>query len=527
MNKIDIFDTTLRDGAQSANVSFSVEDKVKVAKILDDFGVTYVEGGWPGANPTDRLFFARMAEIELRNSKLTAFGSTRKKNTKASADSNLQEIIKSGVKTACIFGKAWDLHVRCALNTTNKENLRMIYDSISFLKSKKIEVIFDAEHYFDGFKNNKDYAFEVIATVQKANADIVCLCETNGSILPSEMQTIVKATILTFPGVKFGIHAHNDADCAVANSIIAVEEGCVFVQGTINGIGERCGNANICSIIPALQIKNNFTCIPSKNISKLTDVSRYIYEIINLVPNDDLPYVGRNAFAHKAGIHASAVAKLQKTYEHIDPASVGNERKILISDMSGKSNICVKIKGFDGFEESDNAVSSKKVMEAVKAMENKGYQYENADASFFVLAKKVLYKNKSTFFSLKNYDVRIEKDFSGKITSTATIKLDINGNEEYTVAEGEGPVNALDNCLRKSLIRHYPEIKNIRLTDFKVRVINSDANTAAKVRVLIETSDSKKIWGTVGVGENIIDASWQALVDSIEYKLFILNQVQK
>jgi 2-isopropylmalate synthase len=517
MKKIYVLDTTLRDGSQGAGVSFTVDDKIKIAKALDAFGVSYIEGGWPGSNPKDEVFFSKMKKLNLKNAKLTAFGSTRRKGCKASDDESLKSIAQSGAAAACIFGKSWDMHVKYALKTSNEENLKMIFESVSFLKSKKLEAIFDAEHFFDGYKSNPAYAFACVKAAIDAGADFVCLCETNGGALPSDIQKAVREVIKEFPKTKFGIHAHNDSGCAVANSITAAEEGCVMVQGTVNGMGERCGNANLCSIIPALQIKRGAFCVPSKNLKKLSELSRYVDEIANLVPNDSKPYVGRNAFAHKAGVHVSAIQRNPATYEHIDPALVGNERRILVSDLSGKSNVLSKA-GELALDIKGAPEKVKAVIETVKNMENQGYQYENADASFFLLTKKALETFKP-FFSLKSYRVAVEKDAAGNIVSEATVKLDIKGKEEHTVAEGDGPVNALDNCLRKALIKYYPAIKEMALTDFKVRVVNSDANTAAKVRVLIESSDSSKSWGTIGVNENIIDASWQALTDSVEYKL--------
>ncbi|MDR3071304.1 MAG: citramalate synthase [Endomicrobium sp.] len=518
MKKILIFDTTLRDGSQRVGISFTVEDKVKIAKALDAFGVSYIEGGWPGTNPKDDLFFAQMKKIKLKNAKLTAFGSTRRKNSKTSEDKNLNAIIKSDVKTACIFGKSWDLHVKRVLQTTNEENIKMISESINYLKSKKLEVIFDAEHYFDGFKSNEKYALATIQSATKAGADIICLCETNGGMLPSDVEKIVKKTLAFFQKIKFGIHAHNDSGCAVANSITAIEKGCILIQGTINGIGERCGNANLCSIIPALELNKNCNCISKKNIKTLTQLSRYIDEIANLVPDDSSPYVGRNAFVHKAGMHVSAVGKKPETYEHIDPAFVGNVRKISISDLSGKTNVISKANEMAINIKNIAEKNVKKIIDIVKKKENNGYQYEGADASFFLIIKKTLGIFKP-LFSLKGYRVSVEKDVNGNIISEATVKLDIKGKEEHTVAEGDGPVNALDNCLRKALIKYYPTIKDVFLRDFKVRVVDGDANTAAKVRVLIESSDSSKWWGAIGVSRNIIDASWQALSDSFEYKL--------
>ncbi len=516
MKSIKIFDTTLRDGSQGAGISFSVEDKIKIASVLDEFGISYIEGGWPGSNPKDEEFFGLMKN-KLKNAKLTAFSSTRKKKSDVTKDESLKKIISSGVKTAAVFGKSWDLHVRAALKTTNAENLRMISDTVSFLKEKKLEVIYDAEHYFDGYIHNKNYAVETIKTAISAGADYICLCETNGGVLPSYIDKIVKETAALFPETKFAIHAHNDCGCAVANSIIAVEAGCQMVQGTINGIGERCGNADLCSIIPSLQLKGKYHCVPVRNLKNITAVSRYVDETANLIPRDTQPYVGRSSFAHKAGIHVSAIEKNPGTYEHIDPKHVGNKRNILVSDLSGKSNILSKAGelAINLKKDSDNL---KNIINAVKEKENNGYQYENADGSLFILTQKIENKYKD-FFILKSYRVSVEKNKDGSIVSEATVKLDVNGKEEHTVSEGEGPVNALDNCLRKALIKFYPEIKDVLLTDFKVRVINSDANTAAKVRVLIETKDKKHSWGTIGVSENIIDACWQALSDSVEYKL--------
>jgi 2-isopropylmalate synthase len=517
MRKVQIYDTTLRDGSQGAGVSFTVEDKIKIVKALDAFGVSYIEGGWPGANPKDNLFFKQMEKIKLKNAKLTAFGSTRRRGIKVEDDGVLKTITKTGVKTVCIFGKSWDLHIRQALKTTNEENLKMISESVSFLKLKKFEVIFDAEHYFDGYKSNKKYSFDVVESAVEAGADIVCLCETNGGMLPCDIETIVKETVLRFPNVRFGVHAHNDSDCAVTNSIVAVECGCSMAQGTINTMGERCGNANLCSIIPALQIKKGYECVPGKSLKKLSDLSHYVNEISNLMPNECEPYVGKNAFAHKAGVHVSAIRRAPETYEHVDPSLVGNSRRILVSDLAGKSNVVSKAVEMEiGIENTPEKV--KKIIEIVKAKENEGYQYEDADASFFLMTKKALGSFKP-FFILKGYRVVVEKYLTGKIISEATVKLDIKGREEHTVAEGDGPVNALDHCLRKALIRYYPEIEDVVLTDFKVRVVNSNANTAAKVRVLIESSDFSKSWGTVGVNENIIDASWQSLSDAVEYKL--------
>ncbi len=517
MKKILLYDTTLRDGAQGAGVSFSVQDEIKIAKALDNFGITYIEGGWPGSNPKSELFFKEAVKIKFKNSVLTAFGSTRHKDTEAHNDKNLLSILETGVKVACIFGKSWDLHVVHAIRASFEENLNMISESISFLRSKGLEVIYDAEHFFDGFKNNKEYAISTLIAAQKAGAINLTLCETNGGMTPFEVQKIVEYVRKEIPGIPLGIHTHNDSDCAAGNSIVAVQEGCTLVQGTINGLGERCGNANLCSIIPALQLRFGYSCVSEENLKKLTELSRYVYEIANIIPSDNQPYVGLNAFAHKAGIHVSAVTRESKTYEHISPGQVGNERRILISELSGKSNVSSKSDVlYVDVEKHPEALS--KIINIVKKLEHEGYQFEDADGSFSLLTNKALGKYKP-FFELDSFKLTVEKSSKEKIVTEATIKLKVGGKEEHTVAEGDGPVNALDNALRKALQKFYPQIKEVSLTDFKVRVINAGAGTAAKVRVLIESKDHASSWGTVGVSENIIEASWQALVDAIEYKL--------
>jgi 2-isopropylmalate synthase len=517
MTKIELFDTTLRDGTQSAGMSLSVADKLKIACCLDDFGVRYIEGGWPGSNPKDEEFFKEASKLKFKNATLVAFGSTRYKGNKAHNDPNLLAIVKSKVKAACIFGKTWDLHVEKALKTTNRENLEMISDSIKFLRSRGLRAIFDAEHFFDGFKSNRDYALQVLETALKAGAETLCLCETNGGMLPMDVQEIVGAVRRKFGAAKLGIHAHNDSGCGVANSIVAVENGCTMVQGTVNGFGERCGNANLCSIVPALQLKLGYDCVSRENMLKLTEVSRYIDEIANVLPNEAQPYVGRNAFAHKGGIHVSAVARHSATYEHIDPMAVGNARRIIVSELSGRSNIASKACEMAADIEKDPK-SLEKIIALVKKFENQGYQYEGADGSFSLLVKKALGKYRPVF-ELKGFRVSVEKEPSGELVSEATVKIKVKGKIEHTVAEGDGPVNALDNALRKALDTYFPELKKMSLRDFKVRVIGSSSSTAAKVKVLIESHDDKTSWGTIGVSENIIEATFQALADAIEYKL--------
>ncbi len=518
---IEIFDTTLRDGTQTPGISLSVGDKLKIAQVLDDLGVTYIEGGWPGSNPKDVEFFRLSKRLKLKNAQIVAFGSTRKKFINAKDDTNLLKIVDSGVKVACIFGKTWTLHVKKALETTLEENLNMIFDSITFLRNKKIKVIYDAEHFFDGYKEDKDYSLKCLEQSFLAQADCLVLCDTNGGCLPSEIQKIVQEVNIFFSKkypskkIKLGIHAHNDSGCAVANSIVAVEEGCVHVQGTINGLGERCGNANLCSIIPLLELKKNIKILPEGYLKKLTEVSREVDEITNSVPNERQPFVGMNAFAHKGGIHASAVSKITKTYEHINPKLVGNERKILISELAGKSNILFKKYGLSINLNDENIA---KIIKVVKQKEYEGYSYENAEGSFIVLVNKIIDSYKQ-FFKVISFRVITEYSQSKQLTTEATIRIEINDKEEHVVAEGDGPVNALDTALRKALEKYYPQLKDVKLTDFKVRVINPVLGTAAKVRVNIESMDKKGSWTTVGISENIIEASWEALVDAIEYKL--------
>ncbi|MCS7151400.1 MAG: citramalate synthase [Endomicrobia bacterium] len=518
--KIEVFDTTLRDGAQTPGVSFSVGDKLKIVELLDNLGVDYIEGGWPGSNPKDIEFFKEVKHLKLKKSKIVAFGSTRRKNIKPQQDQNLDLILKSGVDVACIFGKTWKLHVEKALQTTLEENINMIYDSIKFLKNNGLEVIYDAEHFFDGYKSDKEYALKCLYIAYEAGADCIVLADTNGGCLPEEVASIVRDVKHFFDSkkisVKLGIHAHNDSDCAVANTIVAVQNGCRHIQGTINGLGERCGNANLCSVIPGLMLKLGYKVIPKENLRKLTEISLSVYEICNLIPNDRQPYVGASAFAHKGGIHASAVAREKKTYEHIDPKVVGNERKILISELAGKSSLMFKHHGLR-LDLSEEHVS--KIVKAIKEKEYQGYSYENAESSFVILALKTLNLYKS-FFRITGFRVIVEfRPEKNELITEATLKLVVGDKEEHVVAEGDGPVNALDNALRKALIKYYPELKDIKLVDFKVRVINPQAGTAAKVRVNIESMSKDETWSTVGVSENIIEASWEALVDAIEYRL--------
>ena len=517
MREIKIYDTTLRDGSQGEGVSFSVTDKIKIAKKLDEFGVHYIEGGWPGSNPKDMEFFKQAGKLKLKNSKLVGFGSTRRPKISPSEDENLKALIKSGVKIAAIFGKTWDMHVTDVLKVSLHENLKMIKDTIEFLKSKNLYVFYDAEHFFDGYMRNKDYALETLSSAVSAGCDAVVLCDTNGGMLTHELGTIVRAISSECCSVTLGIHTHNDGGLAVANTLAAVESGAGVVQGTINGYGERCGNADLCCIIPNLQLKMGYKCASDSKLKELTEMSRYISEISNMKPQDNQPFVGRSAFAHKAGVHINAVMKNPVSYEHTMPEKVGNHRRILISELSGKTSIILKAKEME-LDLTKDDPQTKRILKLIQSMENQGYHFEAADGSFELLMKKALKKYKPCF-TLEGFKVNIEKREDNTLISEAVIKLHVNKKEEHTAAVGDGPINALDNALRKALLKFYPALSKMRLSDFKVRVLDEKAGTAAKVRVLIQSEDENSSWGTVGVSENMIEASWQALADSVEYKL--------
>ncbi len=522
-----IYDTTLRDGAQTKGVSFSLEDKLLITEALDELGVHYIEGGWPGSNPKDIAYFEAVRGLKLKNSKVVAFSSTKRANIKIENDVNMQELIKTDVPVVTIFGKSWDLHVREALNISLDENLNLIGETITYLKRYFDEVFFDAEHFFDGFKDNKDYAIETLKVAEKAGADCLVLCDTNGGSMWYEVENIVDK-VKNKTKTPIGIHAHNDSGLAVANSLVAVKHGAIQVQGTINGLGERTGNANLCTIIPDLVLKMNVETIPRERLKKLSHVSMLVSELSNNPHTENLPYVGENAFAHKAGVHVSAVEKNPKTYEHINPEIVGNERKIMISELSGRSNIVEKAGEF-GIKLKKNEPAVKKLLKKVKDMESKGYYFEGAEASFELLLKETL-GLKPTYFNLKGFKVIVEKRSEDeKAYSEATVMVEIPENMarrrgmqtkfEHTAAQGIGPVEALDKALRKALEKFYPNLGEVKLTDYKVRILNEKAGTAASPRVLIESTDGKTKWGTVGVSENIIEASWIALADALRYKL--------
>jgi 2-isopropylmalate synthase len=513
---VKIYDTTLRDGTQGEGVTFSMEDKVRIAQRLDRFGVHYIEGGWPGSNPKDVRFFQRMQAVPLGTAKLAAFGSTRRPGIAPAADGNLNRLVESKAAVATIYGKSWDFQVTDALNTTLEENLAMISDSVAFLKPHFEEVIYDAEHFFDGFKSNRDYAIRALQAAEQAGAVCLVLCDTNGGTLPQdlvEILRVVKGKLRT----PLGIHVHNDGECAVANSLAAVIEGAVQVQGTINGFGERCGNANLCSVIPNLMLKMGFEAVPREKLAELRDVSRFVSELANRSPWQHQPYVGDSAFAHKGGMHVSAVTKHPGTYEHVNPELVGNHRRVLVSELAGQSNILWKA-AQGGIDLSKNTPEARQILETLKGLEDQGYEFEGAEGSFELLMEKATGRGQS-WFELEGWRVVVEKKGDQPPLSEATVKLHVKGVPEHTAAEGNGPVSALDAALRKALEEFYPGLKGMSLRDYKVRILEGTAGTSARTRVLITSGDGKETWGTVGVDPNIIEASWEALVDSIEYKL--------
>ena len=515
MEKVKIYDTTLRDGMQAEGISFSLDDKLLIAKHLSQLGFDYIEGGYASSNLKEMQFFLEAAKLNLKPAKIAGFGNTRRADATCQSDASLNAILACKTPVATLVGKCWDLHVTEVLHCSLEDNINICAESAAYMKSKGLEVIFDAEHFFDGYKKNSEYAMKVLAAVIDAKADVIVLCETNGGCLPSEVYEITKAVKQKFGKAPLGIHCHNDTDCAVANSLAAVHAGARHVQGTINGLGERCGNANLCTIIPNLAIKMGYDVLTPDKIKMLTEASRYVSDIANLPPATNMPYVGESAFAHKGGLHVDALRKNKRTYEHIDPAIVGNERRFLISELSGKANILAKLEKANIAQDKELA---QKILAEVQDLENKGYQFEAAEASFELLVKKIMGTYKS-FFELENFHVTVEKNSGGKIVSQATIKLAVNGHTEHAISEGDGPVDALYGALCKSLERFYPNIREMHLIDYKVRIVNPAAGTAAITRVVIETRDKDAIWGTVGVSENIIEASWQALVDSVEYKL--------
>lgn len=519
VQEVKIYDTTLRDGTQAEDFSLSLEDKVRIALKLDDLGIHYIEGGWPGSNPKDVGFFQEIRNYQLKNARIAAFGSTHHPSRSVESDENIKAIIQARTPVVTIFGKSWPVHVREALRISLERNLQIIRESLAFLRPQCEELFYDAEHFFDGFREDPRYALATLEKAIEAGADCLVLCDTNGGSLPGVVREVLQAVKERFPDAPFGIHVHNDGDLAVGNSLVAVEMGAVQVQGTINGVGERCGNANLCSIIPNLCLKMGIPCLAPENLAKLRPVSRFILELANVPSNRYQPFVGRSAFAHKGGVHISAVERNPLTYEHIDPALVGNRRRVLISDLSGRAAIKRKAEEF-GLNLSKKDPVAMQVLEELKELEHRGFQFEAAEASFELLINKAMGKSKR-YFELEGFrviDQKISEDRPP--VAEATIQVKVGGQMEHTAALGHGPVNALDNALRKALEKFYPQLTHMGLSDYKVRVLPGREGTASKVRVLIESHDENDHWGTVGVSHDILEASWQALVDSINYKMY-------
>jgi 2-isopropylmalate synthase len=527
MPKVQIYDTTLRDGAQQEGISFTVADKLKIAQKLDELGIHFIEGGWPGANPKDTEFFAQAKALKLKHSVLVAFGSTRHPKSKVSKDANLKALVEAKTKVVTIVGKSWDLHVTQVLETNLENNLRIIAESVDFLKSKGLTVFFDAEHFFDGYKANPEHAVQTVEAATKAGADCVVLCDTNGGALPSEIATAIGA-VKKAVTVPLGIHVHNDGGLAVANSLNAVQAGVTQVQGTINGYGERCGNANLCSIVPALKLKLGVDCITDVQLAKLTEVARYVAELANQTLSSRRPYVGASAFTHKGGLHASGVMKWEDSYQHINPELVGNRSKVVVSELSGKGNIIYKAKEL-GINLPPKGKQTLQVLQQIKLLESQGFQYEDADASFELLLHRAQPEYKPPF-ELIDFMVLVERhrrpssEDESELLAEATVKVKVGDRVIHTAAEGNGPVNALDRALRKALLEFYPDLTVIELVDYKVRILEESAGTGSLVRVLIESSDGQKQWRTMGSSTNIIEASWLALADGVEYWLLKQNK---
>ena len=518
--KIFLYDTTLRDGAQGEGISFSDSGKVRFARLLDEFGVDYIEGGFAGSNPRDRRFFEDIRKEKLNQARITAFGSTRRVDVDAQGDPQLAGLLAAETEWVTIYGKSWLLHVKDVLRTTGDQNVQMIADTVGFLRAAGRQVFFDAEHFFDGYKNDAAYALRALGAAVREGAAGLVLCDTNGGSLPHEVFEITRAVYAAFPDVQVGIHTHNDSGLAVANALEGVRAGARQVQGCVNGYGERTGNANLVSIVPALELKMGYACVGQERLKKLREVSLVTDDLANQRADPRQPYVGRSAFSHKAGAHVNAIQKNPKTFEHIEPGAVGNQRHVLVSELSGAANVMMKAAELGTDVEGLGKERARAILDEVKLRENKGYSYESADGSFKILLQKVLNQHKP-FFELEGFRVIVEKRGSDEpCLSEATVKVKVNGVTELTAGEGHGPVDALNAALRQALTRFYPEIENIVLTDYRVRILDPQDATRAVTRVLIESGDGVRQWGTVGVSENIIEASWQALLDSIEYKLF-------
>jgi 2-isopropylmalate synthase len=515
MPRVQIYDTTLRDGSQGEGVNFSLQDKLLITQKLDELGFDFVEGGYPLSNPKDEEYFQRVRDLDLRHVQVCAFGMTRRRGVTADKDVGMRALVDSHAPVCTVVGKTWDLHVTEVLRVELEENIAMIRDSVAYLRSEGRRVIYDAEHFFDGYKANPEYALQTVRAAAQAGAEIVVLCDTNGGSLPEHIARCVDAARKALP-CPVGIHCHNDSDLATANSLAAVEHGAIQVQGTVNGIGERCGNADLLAVVANLVVKRGYECLVPDGVGRLTELSRYVYELANMNFRPGQPFVGSSAFANKGGMHVHAVNRLASSYEHIDPSLVGNLRRVLVSELSGRSNIVAATTRMR--IERDDALM-KKILERVQELENEGYQFEAAEASFDLLVRKCAGTYKPRFERM-HYRVNVETQEGAPPTTEASIKLRVNGRVEHVVAEGDGPVNALDTALRKALVPAFPALAKVRLVDYKVRVINSSEGTAARVRVVIESSDDEEEWTTVGVSENVIEASWVALVDSVEYKLY-------
>ncbi|MFH1034028.1 MAG: citramalate synthase [Pseudomonadota bacterium] len=522
--EVETYDTTLRDGTQAEGLSLSVEDKLRVARQLDRLGLTYLEGGWPGSNPRDREFFAALPGLGLKSIQVAAFGSTHHPSHTPENDANLAELLSAGTEIVTLVGKSSLHHVRAQLQVEPERNLAMAADSVAFMRQKGRRVFFDAEHFFDGFKEDPEYALAVLAAAARGGAEVLVLCDTNGGSLPEHVALATRQVKEAHPGLTVGIHTHNDAGLAVANCLAAVEAGARQVQGTLGGFGERCGNANLCTVVPNLQLKMGYACLEPQRLKRLTETARLVYELANLPPNRYAPYVGKSAFSHKGGLHISAVEKDPRLYEHLDPEAVGNVRRFLVSDLSGRAAILNKAKEW-GLDLSADDPEVKSILAELKARENEGFQYEGAEASFELLMNKAMGK-RQRYFELVAFKVMAAKDSEGELPQAeATVRVRVGGLEEHTAATGHGPVNALDRAIRKALARFFPRLNEVRLVDYKVRVLSGADGTGARVRVLIESSDGVSSWGTVGVSFDVLEASYQALGDSIRYKLFKDQQV--
>ncbi|PKL88477.1 MAG: citramalate synthase [Ignavibacteriae bacterium HGW-Ignavibacteriae-2] len=524
LNKIELFDTTLRDGTQGEGVNLSITDKLLITERMDEFGIDIIEGGWPGSNPKDEEYFQKVKLLKLKNAQITAFGSTARFPDKIESDNNLNKLVEAGTPYVSIFGKTWRFHSKESLGLTDSENADLIFKSVKYLRDNGIKVIFDAEHFFDGYKDDSTFAIKMLLAAEAGGAETIVLCDTNGGSLPHEISSITREVngLISRP---LGIHCHNDGELGVANTLAAVEAGVVHIQGTINGVGERCGNANLCSIIPNIILKMKKQTKSDVQLAHISSISNYVFELMNLVPNSRAAFVGKSAFAHKGGIHVSSVLKDSRMYEHISPAEVGNKQRVIVSDLSGQSNIRYKAKEL-GINLTQQKEFSKNFVQNIKSLEYEGFQFDGAEASFELLLREEL-GEQSKFFMIKYAKMNVMFDDNGTDYCEAVLKVEVDGVEEHTAADGDGPVNALDNALRKAITRFYPEINKVHLIDYKVRVLGDSDGTAAKVRVLIESSDGEQTWSTVGVSENIIKASLQAITDSINFKLFNMHSLNK